>query len=263
MTLQANFFGKFEISHGETPLTRIRSEKSLELLAFLLAKRTRHSRESLASVIWGDYASSEQARKYLRNTLWQLQKKLNPVLEENGQLLLTDGRTVSINPDYPIWTDIEEFERTYNEVRDVGGDHLSSDQVKRLRYAVDLYKGAFLEGWFAEWCIVYRERSMHLALLMLDKLMENALESGEFESGILYGERILAYDRAREVTHRNLMKLFYLSGDRTSALRQYQLCEAILRDELEITPSERTRAVLESIRDDTFRNREDGDTTRT
>lgn len=252
MTLRVKFFGKFHIVYGETPLTSVTSQKSLELLAYLILKREAQSRDAIANLIWADQASTDQSRKYLRNTLWQLQKEFAGQFPEASSFLSVGGRSISVDPSFPLWSDVEEFETAYENVRGQDGQELTDDQVETVRRAVDLYVGPFLEGWFSEWCLVHRERCQHLALLMLDKLMDHAAIRGEFESGILYGERILAYDRAREVTHRKLMRLFYLSGDRTSALRQFQLCESILKEELEITPSERTRHVLESIRNDTL-----------
>lgn len=254
MTLRAKFFGKFELHYDGSVLHGIRSHKSLEVLAYLLLKRETQSRDALASLIWGDHSSSDQSRKYLRNTLWQLQKKFTDYLG-NGQFFEVDTRSIGIDPQFPIWTDIEEFESGYESVRDMDGATLSSAQASELRKAVDLYTDPFLEGWFSDWCLVHRERTQLLVLLMLDKLMHHSEASGEFESGILYGERILSYDRAREVTHRNLMKMFFLAGDRTSALRQYELCRTILKEELDIDPSERTVQVLNAIRNETLSGR--------
>jgi len=253
MALRVRFFGKFELRYADTPITDIRSQKSLEMLAYLLLKRSALSRETLASVIWGDQASPDQSRKYLRNTLWQLQKTFSDHVDDEAvNFLLVDSRSISVDPSFPVWTDIEEFESKCDLARDVDGAELTDEQAASLRQAVDLFTAPFLEGWFCDWCLLYRERTQHLTLLMLDKLMHRAVVQEEYESGILYGERILSYDRAREVTHRNLMKMFYFSGDRTSALRQYQHCAAILRDELDIEPSERTRQVFDFIRNDTL-----------
>lgn len=250
MNIRATFFGKFLLRYGDSAIENIKSQKSLELLAYLLFRPETHSRESVAGLIWGDHATTEQSRKYLRNTLWQLQKDLAPQMPDEMAFLATDARSISLNPAISISTDIEEFESAYEEVRDLDGALLSEQQASNLRRAMELYTGPFLGGWFSDWCLVQRERSQHMALLILDKLMNNAANKGEYEAGILYGERILRFDRAREVTHRNLMILFYLAGDRSSAVRQYQLCEAVLKEELDISPSERTRTVLESIRND-------------
>ncbi|MGA7306765.1 MAG: bacterial transcriptional activator domain-containing protein [Rhodothermales bacterium] len=252
MNLRATFFGKFLLRHGDSVIENIKSQKSLELFAYLLLRRQAHSRESVADLIWGDHASTEQSRKYLRNTLWQLQKHLAPQIPDDLTILEADARTITVNPAISVSTDVEEFESAFDEVRDVDGALLTKEQASNLRRALDMYSGPFLGGWFSDWCLVQRERSQHMVLLVLDKLMAYAASQGEYESGIFYGERILQFDRAREVTHRNLMMLFYLAGDRSSAVRQYQLCESILKEELDISPSERTRTVLESIRNETL-----------
>lgn len=262
MTLRAKFFGKFHLHYGDTVIDSIKSQKSLELLAYLLFERDVHSRDAVAGLIWGHEISTEQARKYLRNTLWQLQKDLDRQIPGDVAILDVQPRTVSVNPSRPVWTDVRTFESAYELVRDRSGAMLTEKQADDLRRAMELYNGPFLDGWYSDWCLIQRERSKHLALLMLDKLMEFATERGEYEEGIAYGERILHFDRAREVTHRNLMVLYYLSGDRSSALRQYQLCEEVLREELDIEPSELTRDVLESIRNESLRRPGTGDEAR-
>ncbi len=47
-----------------------------------------------------------------------------------------------------------------------------------------------------------------------------------------------------------MMRLYYLTGDRTAALRQYATCVAALKEELHVSPSERTLALYEQIRND-------------
>ena len=85
---------------------------------------------------------------------------------------------------------------------------------------------------------------------MLDKLMYYAEACKEFETGIIYGTRILVFDRASEHTHRQLMRLKYLSGNRTGALRQYESCTAALDEELSVKPAQSTSALFEQIRAD-------------
>jgi hypothetical protein len=65
-------------------------------------------------------------------------------------------------------------------------------------------------------------------LVMLDKLMWYCELQKEYETGILCGMRIMCYDRARERTHRRLMRLHCLNSDRTGALRQFEQCAAAL-----------------------------------
>src|SRR5690606_35507187 len=52
---------------------------------------------------------------------------------------------------------------------------------------------------------------------------------------------------AREHTHRALMRLYYVAGDRTGALRQFQRCTTALREELSVSPSPQTIALYQRI----------------
>jgi DNA-binding SARP family transcriptional activator len=65
-----------------------------------------------------------------------------------------------------------------------------------------------------------------------------------------YGRRILRCDRAHESTHQQMMRLYYLAGDRAAALRQYERCAAALHEELDVLPARRTVALYEQIRAD-------------
>jgi hypothetical protein len=91
-------------------------------------------------------------------------------------------------------------------------------------------------------------------LSMLDKLLDYCEAQSEPEAGLMYGQQILRYDRARERTHRRMMRLHYLAGDRTSALRQYHSCVQALAEELDVGPAKSTVALYNQIRADQVRN---------
>ena len=75
-TLSIRLFGQFSVQQGTKILEGFESRKVQELFAYLLLYRERiHSREALASLLWGE-CSTAQSRTYLRKTLWQLQTAL-------------------------------------------------------------------------------------------------------------------------------------------------------------------------------------------
>jgi DNA-binding SARP family transcriptional activator len=51
---------------------------------------------------------------------------------------------------------------------------------------------------------------------------------------------ILSKDQYHESAHRGLMLCYYRLGDRASAVRQYQACAKILREELDLSPAPET-----------------------
>lgn len=68
-----SLFGKIVISRENMTLSAIEARKSQELFSYLLIFGDRlHSREKLAGLFRGEYSSSA-AKKYLRQTLWELQ----------------------------------------------------------------------------------------------------------------------------------------------------------------------------------------------
>jgi DNA-binding SARP family transcriptional activator len=87
---------------------------------------------------------------------------------------------------------------------------------------------------------------------MLDKLMSYCEMLHDYETSLSYGKRIVCFDRARERTHRNLMRLYYLIGDREEALRQYERCAVALSEELGLPPSKNTIALYREIQADQF-----------
>jgi DNA-binding SARP family transcriptional activator len=130
------------------------------------------------------------------------------------------------------------------------GRELDEAAARTLKDAVQLYTADLLESWYQEWCLCERQRLQDMYHTMLDKLMDYCEAHLDYETGVLYGTRILRLDPAQERTHRRLMRLHYLGGDRTAALRQYQLCERALRENLNVKPAQRTVALYEQIRAD-------------
>ena len=122
--------------------------------------------------------------------------------------------------------------------------------AETLSAAAELYRGDLLEGCYQDWCLFERERLQNAYLTMLDKLMVRCQSAGSYEAGIAYGERVLRIDRAHERTHRRLMRMRYLDGDRTAALAQYDRCISALREELGVGPARLTSSLHDQIRTD-------------
>lgn len=246
--LNISLFGKLDIRVDNQPITTLDKIKVQELLCYLLLYRQRtHTRESLAGLLW-QYAQPKQARCYLRKALWQLQSALES--EESlaeCQILAVDAVWIGINPLAALLLDTAVVEKAYNGCEGIPGRQLNEEQVNRLKQAADVYKGDLLEGWYEDWCVYERERMQRMYLIILDKLVESCIARGEHERGLSFGNRILDYDVAHERTHRHLMRLHYLAGDRTNALRQFEKCEALLQKELGVSPSKRTVTLYHQI----------------
>jgi adenylate cyclase len=99
-------------------------------------------------------------------------------------------------------------------------------------------------GAFADWLLVEQTRLHDLAVRALSQLLDR--QSGA--QAIATAQRLLALDPDREDIHRALMRLYAAAGDRSQALRQYQLCRNHLQRELGVKPEAETERLFQDIR---------------
>ena len=249
--LRISLLGRFHVHCDDQVMTGLDALKVQELFCYLLLYRDHpHRRETLASMLWGDSLTA-QSKKNLRQILWHLQTTLAPYTgPTDGHVLVVEPEWVRFNSESSLWLDVSMFEQAAALTHGVSGRDLDIQQAQALQEAVQLYRGDLLEGWYQDWCLYERERLQNVYLTMLDKLMGYCEAQDQYEAGLDYGARILRHDRARERTHWQMMRLYYLAGDRTGALRQYQRCVAALDEELGVKPAARTVALYEQIRAD-------------
>ena len=234
--------------HFDTKPVTLTGSKAQELLCYLILFRaTAHPREVLAEILW-ENSSSDRARRYLRKTLWQLQDTIEGSEQRAANRIFhVDAKWIQLDTTRCIRLDIAAFEDAYLSLCHTGSSVLAERQVQLLKAAIDLYTGDLLEGWYQEWCQHERQRFRYMYLDMLDKFIGYCLANHEYETGMHYCARVMHYDSARERTHRQLMKLYYLAGDRSAAMEQYARCVDILRDELGVSPEVRTQELYRRI----------------
>lgn len=250
-SIKVSLFGKFNIAYGDQR-TYIRARKVQELLIYLLIFRHQpQPRESLSEILWADQPVIT-SRRNLRQTLWHLQSAFKGFSNSSRLELLIEDGWIHIRLPSNFWLDTAEFEQVFNRVNHKHVRELSLEDFDAMQYAVSLYRGDLLEGWYQDWCIFERERFQMMNLSLLDKLVQYCETHHKYGEGLTYGWQILRQDHAYERAHRQLMRLYALSGDRTQALYQYQRCINALRAELGVEPSERTIQLFNQIQADTF-----------
>ena len=245
-------FGRFCAECSGQLMTGLNAGGKLqELLCYLLLHRGHpQPREMLADILWSD-APGFQSKKHLRQLLWQLNAALHAYSAATAdRLVLVEPTWVHVNPRADLWIDVATFELACNNTRGVDGRALDACQAQALREAAELFRrGDLLEGGYQDWCLLERERLHDMYLASLDKLMDYFEAHGDYETALLHGIQILQYEPARESTHRRLMRLHFLAGDRTAALQQYERCVETLLRELAVKPAPSTVALFEQIRD--------------
>ena len=142
------------------------------------------------------------------------------------------------------WFDVQVFEGLVNQAQAV---IQANDKIKLLREACELYRGDYMDGSDADWCRVDRERLREWHLGALETLAALHTDQEELQMALELYQSILSRDPYRESAYRGQMVCYYRLGDRASAIRQYQTCVALLREELGTSPAPETNRLFFEI----------------
>lgn len=237
--LEIRTLGGLAVTCAGNLLRTFKSRKVEALLVYLASTGRDHPRDVLAEMFWPGRSQS-QAMANLRPALNNLRQHVAPYV-----VITRD--TAGMNPASRYWVDAADFEARLDAV-----DRLQGSQP--LEDALNLYRGDFLEGFyvdsadFEDWATLERERLRFRMIAATDRLIACYLEQADYTAGIGQATRILQLDPLREESHRQLMLLLTLSGQRSAALAQYQTCCRVLMDELGVEPTSETTTLYERIR---------------
>jgi WD40 repeat protein/DNA-binding SARP family transcriptional activator len=239
--LALSFLGSFQVTLDGQPASGFESNKVRALLAFLAVEADRpHARESLAGLLWPDYPD-RSALNSLRSALANLRGAIGDRDAEPPFLLIT-RTTVRFNEASDHQLDTAELQRA------------ATAPIDGLAFITQLYLGDFLAGFslsdsppFEDWLLMRREGFRRQAQDALSRLAVHHEHLGDYECALTLARRGLELEPWDEVAHRLLMRSLALSGRRSLALAQFEICRRALDDELGVAPARETLALYEQI----------------
>lgn len=240
IALRLKLFGGVTIEGAAGPV-KLEGRRHQALLIYLAVNTDPQPRDKLTGLFWGDWPDS-RARRYLSRALWDISKHL----ATQPPILIADTSNVIFNRQSNYWLDVETFEHLVRP----------SSDIEELKTAVALYSGDFLDGFFVHdcpefelWLLGKRARLHDMAAEALTQLVAHYTAQGPegYATGITYARQLLSLDPWREETHRQLMVLLALSGQRSAALAQYERCRQLLREELRLEPTAETTALYQRL----------------
>ncbi|MCR4405553.1 MAG: AAA family ATPase [Anaerolineae bacterium] len=242
--LSLSCLGPFQVTLDGQPVMGFKSNKVRALLAYLAVEADRpHRREVLAGLLWPDWPDRD-ALSNLRYTLANLRQVIGDRTAEPPFLLITRD-TIQFNPASDYWLDVTAFIDLIG-LRDMSG----------LERAVAMYQGSFLEGFsvsdspaFEEWALLTREQIGRQMLFALHSLAATYEQRGQYEQAQSRARRQVELEPWDEAAHQQLMRALALSGQRSAALSQYEICRRLLAEELGVEPAAETTRLYEQIRD--------------
>ena len=212
---------------------RFRSRRTMALLGYLVAERRPVAREFLSALFWPDEALSK-GRANLSRELHNLIR----ILPDCWDL---DRQTVAFVPSNGTFVDLYTL--------------LALEGQEKWGEAVELLGGEFLEGLylddnleFENWLLGERERWRGRAESILKHVIEGHTRRGRYTDALRQAQRLLQLAPWDEDTHRCIMRLLAWTGQRGAALRQFENCKWMLREELGVEPAFETIALYRQIR---------------
>lgn len=212
-------------------------DKARELFFFLLhhgPKRT----DQLLGQLWPD-SPADRAKVNLHTAVYRVRQAAG----HRDALKLAAG-VYRVNTELIVAYDVREFERLLQEAATASGDQA----VALLQRAVALYSGAFLEQCEAAWCGEERDRLEQRYQRALERLSDAHAAAGQFTECIAVAEQLLARDPLRESAYARIIRAYLRLNDRPGAVRCYDRCAALLRDELNITPGPELQGLAARLR---------------
>ena len=217
--------------------------KSRELLFYLLGYSSR-TKAQIGLDLWPE-ASPSQLRSAFHNVLHHLRQALG----RPEWVVFQKGR-YAFNRSLGYFYDVEAFESKLSEARRlIGAETSVQEAIRRLKEALELYGGDFLEDCAeSEWAFVRQEelrRTYQEALLELGRLLFAQDRYGEAAKAY---RKAIEHDHYLESAHRELMRCQARMGERGQALRHYRDLIELLRKELRSSPAPETTELYERLR---------------
>ncbi len=243
--VKVSCLGRFSLELNGTPITIPSGGRPLAVLKYLAARAGRPTpRDMLLEALWPD-AAPDASTNRLRVAVHALRRDLGT---DAAHLVEHQDGCYAFGPGISPRLDTAEFEQAWRNgaAAERAGDSQSAMQF--LEIAETLYRGDFLEDdIYEDWTLVEREFLRDIFLNVLAQLAEHSLATGDYTACQDRCRQLIRHDVCNEGAYRLLMESHIRVGQPGRALHWYSICEANLKRELDIEPSERLIELKASI----------------
>ncbi len=231
--------------HGQSAAFHTR--RASELFAFMVLESGRmFHRTRLAEQFWG-HLPEKRGRRALNTELWRITTSLKAIGMDVGRAIRRSQHEIGYMKQADHQIDAEQVREAAAIVAALDPADVDTESLRVVEQGISAYRGDLLESVYSDWCLLWREslRAQHTELL--EFMLQASMARQDWASGLRYGRQLLSLDPLMEHVHRAIMRCHYHNGDRPLAMRQYALCEQLLREELGIEPMDETRRIQQTI----------------
>jgi DNA-binding SARP family transcriptional activator len=242
--LEVSVLGGFRVERGDAggPVSdwQRRSAKTLTKLLATCPEHALH-REQIVELLWPG-VEMDSALNSLGKALHAVRHAIEPDLPPRGASAYVRTR------DSMVSLAVEHVQIDADHFQGLAEQALLADDVAACEGALAAYSGELLpEDRYADWCADRRGFLAELRVRLLLELAEAYEARGSLDLAADRLREALREDPAREAVHRRLMRLYAQMGMPDQVVRQFQLCEATLRSQLNLSPQAETLSVVKEV----------------
>lgn len=242
--VRMQLFGKFSLESGAARLDEemLHSKKLTRLLAYIMINRDRNiSHQELIDIFWEDKSKNPQGA--LKNLMYRLRTSLKALGGED--YIYTMAGAYRWNPDIPVETDYQLFEKLAGEIRKEADDAAKKELCKT---AIASYRGNIsqqigTETWILPKVTWYRSIFMDV-VKELGSIYEREEDWGSLEelcNGALH------MDTMDEDLHYWIIKSLWGRNKNDLAMLHYENVSKMLYDSLGIRATEKLQSIFKEI----------------
>jgi LuxR family transcriptional regulator, maltose regulon positive regulatory protein len=217
----------------QEPVTHWRMARAMELFFYLLNCGRPMRKDSIISALWTEIDA--QTTRTFYSTIYYLRQALG-----GESAIVAKGGNYALRMDVlygkEVWYDeaaFEGFQARAKLALDEGHDEAAKVSYLAM---VDLYRGDYVQPFYSDWCSARRDELRSAFLDAHHQLALIAWRAGRFDESIVHWQHMLAFDNWLEQAHYGLMRCYAHQGKRGLALRQYQRCKEVLKQEFGTVP---------------------------
>lgn len=214
-----------------------KTQTSRDFFLYILAHADGATKEEIAEMFWPE-VTIDTSKLRFKNTIYRVRKAVG------ADCISYIDEYYRFNQSIDYEYDVEEFSR---EITHAAQCEDPVDQIQHYRAAINLYHGPYLPKLDFQWVLNVRAQLQQAFMETVIKLANLYLNSEQYKAAIQTASRALEEDPCSEAAYRLIMLANSALGSRVEVVRQFEKCKQTLKTELNVEPSQQTRALFETL----------------
>lgn len=253
LPIQIHALGRFRLFRDKQEIVEknwgLKMAKSL-FKYLLFHRKTEISFDRIIDEFYPDI-NFEDARKRLHQAASYLRTALEPGIvakRESGYLKARERYYQLVLPE-ESYLDVDAFQDFFHKAEKAELQKDIRHAIVNYQAAKDLYHGDFLEeDLYQNWTAPLRTRYAEMHFKTLQRMGKHYFQLLDYEKAEMVIREALDADQLSEDSWLLLIKCHLAMGDRPKAIKSFQTCRDILKEELSIEPNKPLTALYLSIK---------------